>query len=72
MTMQEIDALVLKLVTRERFVETFWHELAEERREHPTVKRREVFDRLNDLYENAFGRPQFPSWEAFKKFINRK
>lgn len=72
MNEKQISELVYRLVTRDGFVDTFWHELAAARRADPAASRRQVFERLNGLYEQEFGRPQFPSYEAFRKVLNRR
>ena len=62
---------IMQLVTGRGFVRVFWDELRERRAEDSTVTQRAVFDDLNDLFEETFGEPKFPSWEAFRKYRDR-
>ncbi len=54
------------LVTRSRFVATFWRVLREMRKDDPCISRREVFELLNSIYSDEFGEDAFPSYNAFR------
>jgi len=49
------------LVPLEGFTAEFWKEYRE-----TGDTQREVFERLNEAYENAFGVARFPSFDAFR------
>lgn len=46
---------ILSIATRKRFAATFWRELARRRKEDPDISRRQVFQDLEDLFEETFG-----------------
>lgn len=55
------------LVSLEGFTAEFWREYRE-----TGDTQREVFERLNTAYHNAFGVYRFPSYDAFRKQRDRK
>ena len=55
------------LVPLEGFTAEFWREYRE-----TGDTQREVFERLNAAYHNAFGVYRFPSYDAFRKQRDRK
>lgn len=59
-------ARLWRMVTRKGFTSLFWEELAERRRLNPATTRREVFEALNDLFEEEFGEPRYPSYDTFR------
>ncbi len=59
-------ARLWRMVTRKGFAALFWEELAERRRSKPATTRREVFEALNDLFEDEFGEPRYPSYDTFR------
>lgn len=70
---EELSQL-LKIATRKGFVIEFWKMLAASRKENPTISRRMVFDRLNDIYFETFGEYLYPSYNAFrhsKEFLSQ-
>ena len=71
-TMKTISDLVYCMVTRDGFVSAFWRELAAARRLDPSVTQRQVFDRLNEMFEAEFGRPRFVSFDAFRVYRDSK
>ena len=71
---QELQQL-MRIATRRGFVDEFWKLLAIYRKDDPNISRREVYERLNDLYFQTFGCYLFPSYNAFrhsKEFLHRK
>lgn len=60
-----------RIATREGFLEVFWEDLRQHRAEEPTTTQISVFYQLNDLYEETFGSPMWPSWDAFRKFRDK-
>lgn len=53
--MEEKFKEIMRVATRRRFADTFWRELRAARKVNPSVSRREVFDRLEAVFEDAFG-----------------
>ena len=62
-----MDDTMKRLVSLDGFTETFWREYRE-----TGDTQREVFERLNTAYHNAFGVYRFPSYDAFRKQRDRK
>ena len=68
-------AQLLRIATRRGFVGEFWRLLAVSRKEDPTISRRMVFDKLNDLYFETFGEYLYPTYNAFrhsKEFLGKE
>ncbi|WP_322154989.1 hypothetical protein [Paratractidigestivibacter sp.] len=65
--MRTIDNEVYQMITRKGFIALFWAELAESRRNDPTVTYEQVFQKLNERYLQEFGEPRYRSYEAFRK-----
>ena len=66
---------LLRIATRKGFVEEFWRLLVASRKEDPSISRRMVFDRLNDLYFDTFGEYLYPTYNAFrhsKEFLGKE
>jgi len=68
----EINDNVRPLVTRRGFVRAFWRELRRRRGEDPTLTQEDIYNELEDCYREAFGEPQFPSFQAFRKWRDRR
>lgn len=68
----EISDKLYRIITREGFEKEFWADLRQCRGNDIACTRRGVYEALETLYEGEFGSRQFPSYEAFVKFINRK
>ena len=58
---------IKNLISLEGFTAQFWKEYRE-----TGGTQREVFDRLNAAYQNAFGVYRFPSYDAFRMQRDRK
>lgn len=58
---------IKNLISLEGFTAQFWKEYRE-----TGGTQREVFDRLNAAYHNAFGVYRFPSYDAFRMQRDRK
>lgn len=68
----EISEQVRPLVTRRGFVRAFWRELRRRRGEDPRVTQEDTYNELEDLYRETFGEPQFPSFDAFRMWRDRR
>lgn len=67
----EIDPTIKMLATRREFIRSFWRELHTRRRRGRKDSQEDVFDDLEDKYEETFGGPLFPSFDAFRKYRDR-
>jgi len=63
---------IKQLATERGFTEAFWSLLAERRRAGLNITQREVFDELNDYYEEIIGEPRFSSFDAFRVRRDRR
>lgn len=64
--------ILKKLASRRGFVEEFWARLKGYRAEGRNVTHIDVFNELNDLWESEIGEPRFPSYNAFRKYRDKK
>ena len=62
---------ITKMATRTGFVEVFWQRLRTMRRVGGTESRKIIYDSMDSEYEEKYGSSCFPSYEAFKKYLNR-
>lgn len=60
------------LITETSFIETFWRELRSRRTVGSRITHKQLFEELNDFYEEETGEPRFPSFDAFRKCRDRK
>jgi hypothetical protein len=68
----EIDSQVLRMLSREGFVDVFWEELAFRQKEDPSVTREEVFSLLNEKYFKALGTYRYSCYDSFRRRLNDK
>lgn len=64
--------ILKKLASRRGFVDEFWARLKQYRAGGMNVTHIEVFNELNDLWEAEIGEPRFPSYNAFRKYRDKK
>ncbi len=62
---------ITKMATRPGFTEVFWQRLRANRRAGGADSRKQIYDAMDVQYEEKYGRPCFPSYDAFKKYLNR-
>jgi hypothetical protein len=67
----EIDSQVLRMLSREGFVEVFWEELFAQQKENPSITREEVFNRLNDKYFRALGALRYTCYDSFRQRLSK-
>lgn len=60
------------LITETSFIETFWAELRARRAVGSRITHKQLFEIMNDFYEEQTGEPRFPSFDAFRKCRDRK
>lgn len=67
-----IDQDILRMFTREGFIELFWETLQRRRINEPTISERAVFDDLNDRFCQVLGEFRYSSYDSFRQQKTRK
>lgn len=67
----KIDSQLIRMLTRDGFVEVFWEEFANRQREDPLSTRESVFDNLNEKYLKAFGVKRYSCYDSFRQRLNK-
>ena len=67
-----ISEKVIRIATREGFLEEFWKDLSDRRARGEKVTHQDVYAELNQLYYMAFGSPIFNTFSAFRSYRDRK
>lgn len=67
-----VEKDVLKMVSRQGFIEVFWRELAEARKVNVKISHARVFSEMNEKYFNVFGVYRYSSYDVFKQILNSK
>lgn len=62
---------ITKIATRSGFVDVFWKRLQGNRRIGKMDTRQQIYTKMEEEYEAKYGAGCFPSWEAFRKYLNR-
>jgi len=68
----EIDSYIWRMATRAGFIELFWERLFDIRKYVPELRQEDLFEDMNEMYLATFGEPRFPSYDAFRKYRDRK
>lgn len=71
-TVKLVEEKLFSLLTRDGFVETFWRDLKVRRAQDPNTTQRQVFNTLDELYFKEIGCHQFPSYESFRMYRDRR
>ena len=66
----EIDARILRMVSKRGFVEVLFEELIEQRKVNPKITEKEVFDYLNAEWTKVIHEPRYSSWDSFRQRAN--
>ena len=66
------EAFLLRLVTRNGFSVAYWEEVRHRTQAGEKFTNREIFELLNDLREQRFGEPAFPSYASFHMWLKRR
>lgn len=61
----------ISLVTFDGFEKEFWSNYRNYNSAGFKVSQEQVFDELNQLFDDYFGEPRFPSFDAFRKQRDR-
>jgi hypothetical protein len=65
-----LDSQLIRMLTREGFIDVFWEELSIRRKEDPKVTYENVFEFLNEKYFNTFGTHRYSNFESFRRRLN--
>ena len=68
----EIDGDVMRMLTKQGFIDLFWERLQEARKELPETTQESIFDILNEKYFNAIGCMRYSCYESFRQVRDRK
>jgi hypothetical protein len=66
----QMDSQVIRMISKQGFIEVFWEELALQRKTKPDVSREAVFDCLNRKYYEVLGSFRYSSYDSFRQRIN--
>ena len=66
----KIDSQLIRMLTRDGFIEVFWEELALRRKDNARITYEMVFDELNKKYLGAFGSCRYCNFESFRRRLN--
>jgi hypothetical protein len=67
----EVDSQIIRMFTRQGFIEVFWEELQTQRKENPKVSEKAVFDSLNDKFYMVFNEFRYSSYDSFRQRLNK-
>lgn len=67
-----MENLYRMLGSRPGFVEAFWKEAAKRQKAGEKFTHEGVFEYLDEKCQELFGYSRFPSFEAFRKFRDRR
>lgn len=67
-----IDALIVRMLTRQGFIDLFWEKLAQAREADPSVSREQVFNELNQHYRSYTGMYRYIDYECFRNSLKKK
>ena len=67
----KIDCQIIRMFTRQGFIDVFWEELQEQRKENPKVSQRAVFDYLNQKFCDIFGEFRYSCYDTFRQRLNK-
>jgi hypothetical protein len=66
----EIDADILRMLSRKGFIKLFWEKLSEARKFNAAITHKEIFDLLNEKWLNFSGEMKYSSYDSFRQRIN--
>jgi hypothetical protein len=68
----EVDADVIRMLTKQGFADLFWERLCEARKIEPSTTQEAVFDAMNEKYYNAIGCTRYSCYDSFRQRLNKK
>jgi hypothetical protein len=67
-----VEKDVLKMVSRQGFIEIFWQELTEARKINIKTSHASIFNSMNERYFNVFGFLRYADYQVFKQILTDK
>ncbi len=67
----QVDSQVIRMFTRQGFIEVFWEELQSQRKENPKISEKAVFDELNQKFYSIFNEFRYSSYDSFRQRLNK-
>lgn len=67
----EVDSQIIRMFTKQGFIEVFWEELQAKRHEDQTVTCKQVFDELNEKFYSIFQEFRYSSYDSFRQRLNK-
>jgi hypothetical protein len=68
----EVDADIMRMFTREGFVDLFWERLQVARRTDPSITQEAVFDELNAHWSRVMGSLRYSCYDSFRQRLSKK
>jgi len=68
----EVDSQIIRMFTRQGFIEVFREELKARRKENPKITEKEVFDSLNQKFLEVFNEFRYSSYDSFRQRLDKK
>ena len=66
-----IDADIVRMFTRQGFIDLFWERLCRARENDPRITHEEIFDGMNFQWKSFTGEFRFRSYGSFRKCRDR-
>lgn len=70
-TRVEVDGQLIRMFTRQGFIEVFWEELQAQRKVNPKITEKAVFDMLNEKFYKIFNEFRYSSYDSFRQRLNK-
>jgi hypothetical protein len=67
----EVDSQIIRMFTRQGFIEVYWEELCEKRKADPAISCKQVFDELNEKFYSIFQEFRYSSYDSFRQRLNK-
>ena len=67
----EVDSKIIRMFTRQGFIEVYWEELKAKRHENPEITAKQVFDELNEKFYSVFQEFRYSSYDSFRQRLNK-
>jgi hypothetical protein len=66
----EVDSQIIRMFTRQGFIEVFWEELQAKRHQDPCITHKQVFDELNEKFYSVFQEFRYSDYGSFRRRLN--
>ena len=68
----DFDGKIVRMLTRQGFIDLFWEELQTARNDNPGVTREQIFNDLNAYYHKFTGMYRYVDYNCFMRILNKK